>query len=121
MKNPAADTRWLTHASFAPAARRWGPQQWALAGAAALLLLAAAGSSGPVGDMFATAGELAAVREERAALMAEVERLRTQLALEGATRGELEQHSAELNAQVAELTRQVDFLTARKTAVARAN
>ena len=120
MKDAAADTRWLTHASFAPAARRWGPQQWALAGAAAVLLLAAAGS-GPVGDMFATASELAAVREERAALVAEVERLHTRLALEGATRGELEQHSAELNAQVAELTRQVDFLTARKTAVARTN
>jgi chromosome segregation ATPase len=64
--------------------------------------------------LYATARDLAALREERESLAAEVERLRTELAVESATRLELERQAAELNAQVAELNGQVKFLTARR-------
>jgi len=69
---------------------------------------------GFVGNLFVTSHELAASREERDLLAAEVERLRTQLAVESATRSELEKQVAELNAQVVDLNRQVEFLTARR-------
>jgi uncharacterized small protein (DUF1192 family) len=48
-------------------------------------------------------------------LAAEFERLKTELALQSATRRELERHAAELNARVAELNGQVEFLRARRT------
>jgi phage shock protein A len=54
------------------------------------------------------------LREERGLLAAEVERLRTELAVESATRIELERQAAELNAQLAELNGQVKFLMARR-------
>ena len=68
---------------------------------------------GFTGDLFATPRDLAALREERDLLAAEIERLRTELAVETATRGELERHAAELNARVTELHREVEFLMAR--------
>jgi phage shock protein A len=40
--------------------------------------------------------------------------LRTELALENATREELERQASELNARVVELNGQVEFLRARK-------
>jgi phage shock protein A len=54
------------------------------------------------------------LRQERELLAADVERLRTELALESATGDELERHAAELNARVAELNGQVEFLKARR-------
>lgn len=78
------------------------------------LLLLIAGGYGFAGDFYVTARELAALREERELLAAEVERLRTAMAVESATRRELERQAAELNAQVAELNGQVEFLRARR-------
>ena len=78
------------------------------------LLVLIAGGYGFAGDFYVTARELAALREERELLAAEVERLRTAMAVESATRRELERHAAELNAQVAELHGQVEFLRARR-------
>ena len=86
-----------------------------------LLVLLVAAWRGLVGDLFVTSHELATARKERAVLAAEVERLRTDLAVERATRGELEQHAAELNAQVAELNRQVELLAARRRPASGAN
>ncbi len=112
-RNRAIDTNWLTHAAFRPTALQWGWRRWLLlAGASALLLLLAA-RYGFAGDLFATSRDLAAAREERELLAAEVERLRTELAVETATRGELERHAVEMNARVAELNRQVEFLMDR--------
>ena len=54
-----------------------------------------------------------ALRGERKALGDEVERLKTELAVERAKRIELERQAAELNAQVAELNGQIEFLQAR--------
>jgi phage shock protein A len=78
------------------------------------LLLLVAGGYGFAGDLFVKARDLAALREERELLAAEVERLQTELAMERATRLELERQAAELNAQVAELNGQVKFLMARR-------
>lgn len=84
-----------------------------MAGGAILLLVVAAGH-GFAGDLYLSARDLAALRQERELLAADVERLRTELALENATREELERHAAELNARVAELNGQVEFLKVRK-------
>jgi len=78
-------------------------------------LLAVAGH-GVVGDMFVKARDVAALREERELLTAEVERLRATLAVENATSRELEQQAADLNAEVARLGSQVEFLKAGRTA-----
>jgi len=79
-----------------------------------LLLLLVAGGYGFAGDLYVTARDLAALREERELLAAEVERLQTELAVGSATRLELERQAAELNVQVAELNGQVKFLMARR-------
>ncbi|MDH4260045.1 MAG: hypothetical protein OEW16_07040 [Gammaproteobacteria bacterium] len=78
------------------------------------LLLLVAGGYRFAGDLYATARNLAALHEERELLAAEVERLKMKLAVESATRLELEQQAAALNAQVAELNGQVKFLMVRK-------
>jgi len=78
------------------------------------LLLLVAGGYRFAGDVYSSARDLVALREERELLAAEVERLTMKLAVESATRVELEQQAAELNAQVAELNGQVKFLMARK-------
>jgi len=78
-----------------------------------LLLVVVAGRDF-AGDFYVAVRDLAALREERALLAAEVERLRTELAVESATRRELEQQAAESNARVAELNGQVEFLRARR-------
>jgi phage shock protein A len=80
------------------------------------LLLLIAGGYGFAGDLFVTARDLVALRKERNFLTADVERLKTELAVERATRLELERQAAELNAQVAELNGQVKFLLARRAA-----
>lgn len=76
------------------------------------LLVLIAGGVGLGRDLFSTARNLGSLREQRESLAAEVERLQTELAVEKATRLELERQAAELNAQVAELDGQVKFLLA---------
>ncbi len=80
------------------------------------LLLFVAGVYGYGGNLYATARDLAALRKEREFLAAEVERLQTELAVESATRLELERQAAELNSQVAELNGHVKFLMGRGAA-----
>lgn len=81
----------------------------------ALLLVALiAAAHGFAGDLFTSAREVAALRAERDQLSTEVARLRTELAMESATRRELERTATDLNAQVAELNAQVQFLKARR-------
>ena len=77
------------------------------------MLLLIAGGYGFARDFYVTASNLAALRQERELLAAEVERLQTELAVQSATRLELERQAAKLNAQVAELNGQVQFLRAR--------
>jgi hypothetical protein len=82
--------------------------------AGALLLSLVAGGYFFAGDVYGTLRDLAMLRKERASLVAEIERLETELAVERATRLELEQQATDLNAQVAELDGQVKFLLARR-------
>jgi chromosome segregation ATPase len=79
-------------------------------------MLFVAGVYGYRGNLYATARDLAALRKEREFLAAEVERLQTVLAVETATRRELERQAAELNSQVAELNGHVKFLMVRGAA-----
>jgi chromosome segregation ATPase len=79
-----------------------------------LLLLVVLAGRDFAADLFTPARDLAVLRDERALLAAEVERLQTELALETATRRELERHAADSNARVAELNGQVEFLRARR-------
>ncbi len=78
------------------------------------LLLLVAGGYRFAGDVYASTRDLGALREERDSLAAEVERLKMRLAVESATRSELEQQAAQLNAEVAELNGQVKFLMNRR-------
>lgn len=80
------------------------------------MLLAAliAAAHGFAGDLFTNAREVAALRAERDQLSTEVARLRTELAVESATRRELERSATDLNTEVAELNAQVQFLKARR-------
>lgn len=110
----AIDTSWLTRASFRLAAPHRHRRRWQIAAGVFLLLVVLAGH-GFAGDFYVAVRDLAALREERALLATEVERLRTELAVESATRRELERHAAESNARVAELEGQVQFLRALKT------
>lgn len=79
-----------------------------------MLLALAVASQGFLGELFTTAHDRAALRQERGELAARVERLQTELAVERAKRRELERHAADLNAQVAELNGQVEFLKVRR-------
>jgi hypothetical protein len=110
----AIDTNWLTRASFKPAAPHRHRRRWQIAAVVLLLLVVVAGH-GFAGDFYVAVRDLAALREERTLLAAEVERLRTELAVESATRRELERQAAESNARVAELDGQVQFLRALRT------
>jgi len=107
----ARGTRWLTEARFqlAPAGHR--QRNWILLAVAALVV--ATIIAAPGADLLGTARELGAARDRESALAAEVERLEMRLAFEAATRRELEQHAAELNDRLAELTAQVEFLRSR--------
>ena len=77
-----------------------------------LLLVAAGFAFGE--DVYRTARDLASLRAERKLLAAEVERLQTELAVERASRIEIERQASELNSQVAELNGQVRFLLGRR-------
>jgi hypothetical protein len=111
--NRVINTNWLTHARFEVTAPKLDRREWLIAGGALLLVLVVAGR-GFAGDLYMSARDLAALRQERALLAADVARLRTELALESATREELERHASELNARVTELIGQVEFLRARR-------
>ena len=80
----------------------------------ALLLLIIAGGFGFGRDLYLTARDLVVLRAERKEFSGEVERLKTELAVERAKRIELERQAAELNAKVAELNGQVEFLRVRR-------
>jgi len=109
----AQGTRWLTQSSFRLAPTGRHRRRWIAAGAVTLLLAALAAV--PLGNLLDHARRLDEVRSREAMLAAEVQRLETRLAVEAATRRELEQQAAELNTHVAELAAQVEFLRSRNT------
>ena len=82
----------------------------------ALLLLVGVGY-GFGRDLYVTARDFVVLRAERQSLGDEVERLKTELAVERAKRLEIERQAAELSAKVAELNGQVEVLRARRPPV----
>jgi len=109
MRPRAIDTYRLTHASLEPGLRQPRWLQWPGVGLLAFCLLIVAVGTTVLGNT----ADNRATRARQQALQAEVERLRTELAVEHATRDEVERQAARLNDQVAELSRQVQFLSAR--------
>jgi septal ring factor EnvC (AmiA/AmiB activator) len=109
------DTQRLTRASLELSSREERRRRTAtfvtvivmllLAGSGALYLRD--GGASP----FATAGT--AMAQENAALHADVQRLRTELDVEKATRAELNRQAADLHAKINELTNRLEFLAAR--------
>lgn len=115
-KDPAINNQWLTRANFRPTAPRRYRRRRQLAVGALLLVALSAAAYGFAGDLFVSAREVTALRAERDRLSTEVAQLRTELAVESATRRELERTATDLNAEVAELKAQVQFLKARRAA-----
>ncbi len=111
--NRFIDTAWLTHADFRPTAPHQDRRRRQIAIGALVAVLIVGAGHGFAGDLFAKASDLAALRAQRDSLIAESQRLRTELAVESAKRYELERHAADLNTQVEELKGQVEFLKAR--------
>jgi len=107
----AQGTRRLTEATFQRAPEGRHRRRWILLAIVAVAVMAIVAA--PAGDLLGTARALAEAKAREAALSAEVERLETRLAMEAATRRELEQQSAALNNEVAELAAQVEFLRSR--------
>jgi len=107
----AQGTRRLTESHFRVAPAGLRQRRWVMLALAAVIVGAIVAA--PAGDLLGTARALSESRAQAAALSAEVERLDTRLAVEAATRRELEQQAAELNNRLAELTAQVEFLRSR--------
>lgn len=108
------DTQWLTRASFEPTpARRWRLVAGVM-GLAVLLVLAAwfLGHDGSRSSELAA--RLAGAERQAAALGAQLERAQAELALERATRQELQRQADGLGARVAELTQKMEFLASRR-------
>jgi hypothetical protein len=109
----AFDTQWLARASFEPmAGRRGGKRLWLLALIAAAALGAGA-ANGYLDWQLTLPGRAATSAEQRAKLVAELQRLRTELEMERATRKELQRYADELSRKVTELTHQLEFLNSR--------
>jgi septal ring factor EnvC (AmiA/AmiB activator) len=114
-------TRRLAGASFELTSRR-GARNGLLAVVIAALLLATIAT----GLRFIVAGlapavELTELQLENTRLRQEVERARTELDVERATRSELDRQVAELNERTSQLTTELSFYESHSGKVARAN
>ena len=115
------DTHRLTRASLELRDRdgRWRRN----AALAAVVLVLGLGTGGallvadPLQSRQPDAGR--ALGQENAALRAELDRVRTELALEKATRAELDREAADLHARIDDLTNRLEFLAARDGVAAR--
>ncbi len=108
------DTQWLTQARFEPTAAR---RRAFAAGVLTIALLMVLGYSvaGRGSEQAALAARLDEAERTAASLDAELERTRAELALERATRQELQRQADSLGARVAELSQQMEFLASRRT------
>jgi hypothetical protein len=105
----AHETQRLTRASFEPQSRRRlrapGLLLAALVTGGVVVALGAQGALWPT--------RVGALEARNARLAAELERTQVELAMERATRTELERQIHDLNAQVSELSHQIGFLASR--------
>ncbi|MEO8224404.1 MAG: hypothetical protein ABI661_06330 [Gammaproteobacteria bacterium] len=112
-----ADTQRLTRASLELSSRDQRRRRTATLATLIFTLLLAGASILFLheSDMtpWARAGD--SVTEDNLALHAELERVRTELGLEKATRAELSREAGELNARINELNTRLEFLVARNS------
>ena len=110
-----ADTHRLTRASLELSSRDDRRRRNATFATVVVTLVLATGGALWLSDAGATlfpVGGLA-LAGENAELRAELERLRTELGLEKATRAELNREAGELHVRINELNTRLEFLTAR--------
>lgn len=116
-----SDTQRLTRASLELSSRDERRRRTATFATVLVMLLVAGGGAFYLregGAVPATAdGASAALVQENAALRADLERVRTELDMEKATRAELNREAGELHARINELTNRLEFLAARDTRV----
>lgn len=108
-----SDTQWLTRASFEPTAGRRLRKRLLLAIAGLAVLIVGAVRSGVFDDQLMAPLRLIEARRENASLSAGIEQVRMELAMERATRSDLQRQAEELSVRVAELTQQLQFVTSR--------
>ncbi|MEZ5565945.1 MAG: hypothetical protein R3F24_10695 [Gammaproteobacteria bacterium] len=115
MRNFGANsTHWLSRATFEPKAGYGRRKQLVLP----LLLIVAAMltvsvRSGYVHLPFMTPSRLMEAEQANTGLIKEIEHTRTELAVERATRAELQRQADDLSGQVNRLTQQLEFLSSR--------
>ena len=116
-----SDTHRLTRSSLELSSRDERRRQTATLVTVILMLLMAGGGAFYLREgraqAFAAGDTSAALARENAALRADLERVRTELDLEKATRAELNREAGELHARINELTNRLEFLAARDTRV----
>lgn len=110
-----ADTQRLTRARLELSSRDERRRQTATFVTAIVMLLLAGGGALYLhdGSAMSLVGPSAIVMQENAALRADLERVRTELEMEKATRAELSREAGELHARISELTNRLEFLAAR--------
>jgi len=112
------DTHRLTRASLELSSRDERRRRNATFATVLTMLLLAVGGAFWLSDagatLFPAVGGRAALAGENAALRVELERLRTELDVEKATRAELNREAGELHARINELTNRLEFLAARE-------
>jgi hypothetical protein len=112
-----SDTQKLTRGSLELSSREERRRQTATFVTVVVMLLLAGSGAFYLRDTGAAAltapGTKATLAAENAALRAQLERLRTDLDVEKATRAELNRQAGELRAQIDDLTNRLEFLAAR--------
>jgi septal ring factor EnvC (AmiA/AmiB activator) len=115
------DTQRLTRASLELSSRDERRRRTATFVTVLVTLLAAGGGAFYLREggaaPFAASAASPALSQENAALRADLERVRTELDMEKATRAELNREAGELHARINELTNRLEFLAARDTRV----
>ena len=105
------DTQWLARASFEPTAAR--RLRRLLLPVAAALAIGAAGGGMLVEARLPALSRAAELERSNASLAADLDRARTELEMERATRNEVQRHADELSAKLTELAHQLEFLNSR--------
>jgi septal ring factor EnvC (AmiA/AmiB activator) len=115
------DTHRLTRASLELSSRDERQRRTATLATVILTLLVAGGGAFYLREggaaPFAASDVSTALSAENAVLRADLERVRTELDMEKATRAELNREAGELHARINELNNRLEFLAARDTRV----
>lgn len=111
----ASSTVRLSRASFEPKAAAGLPGRLLVLMLALGIVILLASRNGYLDLPFIAPSALLEARRLNAELAGDLDRARTELAVERATRAEVQRHADELGGEVARLTRQLEFLQSRTT------